>query len=60
MFSATINENLNDFAKSGLKQYSYIHQEIALPETLTIDAFIVRPTDKPAALLFILEKLIKN
>lgn len=26
MFSATINETLNTFAKSGLKDYSYIHQ----------------------------------
>lgn len=31
MFSATINDNLNDFAKTSLKEYSYIHQEITLP-----------------------------
>jgi ATP-dependent RNA helicase DDX54/DBP10 len=60
MFSATINENLNDFAKSCLKEYSYIHQEIALPETMTLDAFIVRSGDKIGALLYILEKMLPN
>lgn len=60
MFSATINETLNDFAKSGLKDYSYIHQEVQLPETMTIDAFIMRPEDKTSALLYLLEKVIVN
>lgn len=54
MFSATINETLNEFAKIGLKEYSYIHQEIALPEQMTIDAFVVRPEDKASALFFVL------
>jgi hypothetical protein len=43
MFSATITSNLTDFALAGLRDYSYVHQEIALPETMKIDFFIVRP-----------------
>jgi ATP-dependent RNA helicase DDX54/DBP10 len=31
MFSATITPDLNDFASAGLRDYSYVHQEIALP-----------------------------
>lgn len=60
MFSATISESINDFAKSGLKDYSYIHQEIQLPEKMTIDAFIVRTEDKTSALLYLLEKVTLN
>lgn len=43
MLSATITPDLNDFALAGLRDYSYIHQEIALPEKMKIDFFIVRP-----------------
>jgi hypothetical protein len=42
MFSATITPDLNDFASAGLRDYSYVHQEIALPEKMKIDFFIVR------------------
>ena len=31
MFSATITPDLSDFALAGLRDYSYVHQEIALP-----------------------------
>lgn len=43
MFSATITPDLSDFALAGLRDYSYVHQEIALPETMKIDFMIIRP-----------------
>lgn len=43
MFSATITPDLNDFALVGLRDYSYIHQEITLPEQMLIDFLIIRP-----------------
>jgi hypothetical protein len=43
MFSATITPDLSEFALAGLRDYSYVHQEITLPETMKIDFFVVRP-----------------
>ena len=60
MFSATINDNLNDFAKTSLKEYSYIHQEITLPESMILDAFIMRPIDKAGILLYLLENVVRE
>jgi superfamily II DNA/RNA helicase len=60
LFSATITPNLSDFALAGLRDYSYVHQEIALPETMKIDFMIVRPEEKAAALLYILENIVKK
>lgn len=42
MCSATITPDLNDFALVGLRDYSYVHQEITLPEQMLIDFLIVR------------------
>lgn len=60
MFSATITPDLTEFALGGLRDYSYVHQEIALPETMKIDFFVVRPEEKPGALLYLLKNVIKN
>lgn len=43
MCSATITEDLTAFANAGLREYTYIHQEISLPETMKLDFFVVRP-----------------
>jgi hypothetical protein len=43
MFSATITEDIRSFANAGLREYTYIHQEISLPETMKIDFFVLRP-----------------
>jgi superfamily II DNA/RNA helicase len=60
MFSATITPDLNEFALAGLRDYSYIHQEIALPETMSIDIFVLRPQEKVAFLLYLLEQIVKK
>jgi ATP-dependent RNA helicase DDX54/DBP10 len=60
MFSATITPDLSDFALAGLRDYSYVHQEIALPETMKIDFMIIRPEEKAALLLYLLANVIKK
>ena len=55
MVSATINDKLNEFASSCLREYSYIHQEISLPDTMSLDFFIIRPDEKIPTLLYFLE-----
>lgn len=60
MFSATITPDLNDFALAGLRDYNYIHQEIALPEKMKIDFMVVLTKEKPAALLYLLEKVVSS
>ena len=60
MFSGTITPDLSDFALAGLRDYSYVHQEIALPETMKIDFFVIRPEEKAATLLYLLANIIKK
>ena len=60
MFSATITPDLSDFALAGLRDYSYVHQEIALPETMQVDFFVIRPEEKAAILLYLLANVIKK
>jgi superfamily II DNA/RNA helicase len=60
MFSATITPDLTEFALAGLRDYSYVHQEIALPETMKIDFLVVRPEEKAACLLYLIENVIKK
>ena len=60
MFSATITDDLNEFALAGLRDYSYVHQEIALPDAMALDFFVVRPQEKVAALLFLLENVVRK
>lgn len=42
MFSATIPEQLNQFANSGLRDYVYINHDVSLPERMSLDFYIVR------------------
>lgn len=60
MFSATITADLNEFALAGLRDYSYVHQQIALPQTMKIDFFVIRQEEKAAALLYLLQNFIKK
>lgn len=53
MCSATITEDVSQFATAGMREYSYVHQEIALPETMKLDFFVVRPEEKASALLYV-------
>lgn len=60
MCSATITEDLTAFASVGLREYSYVHQEISLPDTMKLDFFIIRPEEKISTLLYVLEKIVKK
>jgi len=60
MCSATITEDLTSFATAGMREYTYIHQEISLPETMKLDFFIVRPEEKVSALMYTIEKIVKK
>lgn len=56
MFSATVPEQLDEFARSGLRDYVFIQQEIALPDKMTLDFLIVRNESKLPLLLNLLKK----
>jgi superfamily II DNA/RNA helicase len=51
MFSATIPEQLNQFANSGLRDYVFVKHDVSLPEKMTLDFYILRNEEKVPMLL---------
>lgn len=62
LFSATLPEQLVEFAKLGLNnpQLIRLDAELKLPETLKIGFFTLRVEDKPAALLHFIRNVIPS
>lgn len=60
LFSATIPPSLANFTLSGIKDYKMIklNQEYTLSDRLKLLFFVVRSSDKPAALLYLLREQI--
>jgi ATP-dependent RNA helicase DDX54/DBP10 len=42
MFSATIPDQLNTFANSGLRDYVYVKHDVSLPEKMSLDFYVLR------------------
>ena len=57
MFSATIPEQLSQFANSGLRDYVFVKHDVALPEKMSLDFYILRNEEKLSMLLYLLEQL---
>jgi len=60
LLSATIPEQVSDFAKVGLKDYVFVKldSEYTLPDTMKLNFFLTKSNTKLSALLyFIKEKL---
>ena len=62
MFSATIPEELSMFARAGLRDYVFVKldKESEIPEKIQLHFFLVKTHEKIAALLYILDHLIKH
>lgn len=48
------------FANAGMREYSFLHQEITLPETMRLDFWVLRGEEKVGALMYCLEKVVKR
>ena len=61
MFSATIPEEISQFAKAGLKEYVYVKldYENQIPKEIQLNFFLVKSEEKVAGLLYILDHLVK-
>jgi ATP-dependent RNA helicase DDX54/DBP10 len=57
MFSATIPEQLNQFANSGLRDYVFVKHDVSLPEKMTLDFYILRNEEKVPMLLYLLSQI---
>lgn len=57
LLSATIPEQLSQFANSGLKDYVYIKHEVSLPEKMSLDFYVLRNEEKVPMLLHLLSEL---
>jgi ATP-dependent RNA helicase DDX54/DBP10 len=60
LFSATIPNNVADFASSGITDYKLIKldEESKLSDDLLLRFFMTRATDKPATFLLLLRELV--
>ena len=56
MFSATVPEELSEFARAGLRDYAFIQHEIALPDKMVLDFLVVRGEGKLPLLINLLKK----
>jgi len=62
LFSATISDEVKDFALSGIKEYRMlkVDKDSQLSDLLKMHFFITRSNDKLAGLLYLLNEQVKN
>ena len=56
MFSATISNDVRDFAISGIKDYKmlFVDKDSKISDDLKIHFFICRSSEKPGVLIFLI------